>query len=90
MNRKAMDPNGKWGLYDTKDRVWMGDANGPARYADHMLARLVAEIVSRSCGWPITRVRAKEYDGSGNKHKDDVAVVQPFDQSLRDIERGKI
>ena len=43
----ALDPNGPWGLYDLRDRLWLGNDAGAYRYADEEMARVAATIATR-------------------------------------------
>ena len=39
-----------WGLWDARDKCWMGNAQGPLRYNDRMLARVAATIATEMFG----------------------------------------
>lgn len=36
-----------WGIFDTRDKCWLGDANGPKSYQDELMARAAATIVNQ-------------------------------------------
>lgn len=51
-----------YGLLDTKDKVWIGNDDGPITF-DHLgHARLAAEIRAYKLGWKLTRIRAVPYN----------------------------
>lgn len=81
---------GQFGLYDAVDNLWIGDDNGPFRYDDEIVARLVAEVTSRSLGWSATRIRARPYTGIVRQIRDAVPLIYPAGTVLRDIERGRL
>ncbi len=43
---KATSPNGKFGVFDTQDKSWMGDDDGPLRYKEEFYARAAATVIN--------------------------------------------
>lgn len=41
---------GQWGLYDCRDKCWLGNADGPLTYEEHLLARAAATISTEKLG----------------------------------------
>ena len=37
-----------WGIYDTQDKLWIGNDTGPLIYGDHMMARASAQITEEA------------------------------------------
>lgn len=81
---------GSYGIYDTVDACWLGDASGPARYADENVAKVAAMTAEVQLGWSAGRLRARPYRGGANKLKDELKTSRTPLQALRDIERGAI
>jgi hypothetical protein len=58
--KTALTKNGKYGVFDTKDKCWLGNDEGPWRYDDEMLARAAATIVNERMGL-VSRFRKMEH-----------------------------
>lgn len=56
--KPATSVNGRYGLFDTVDKCWMGNEKGPVRYDDWDLARMAALVASEQLGWSHKRIRA--------------------------------
>lgn len=46
----VMEKLAVWGIYDTRDKCWMGTANGPLTYQDDMMARAAVTIMNMRFG----------------------------------------
>jgi hypothetical protein len=79
-----------YALFDTKDKVWMGDEAGPVTYKDPQLARLCAEVLSDQLKWPVTRIRAIPYDNSATKIRDRVDFQRTTAEALERLESGLV
>lgn len=78
----------RYGLLDTKDRVWMGDAKGPITYEDEQLARLCAEVAGVKLGWDRTRVRAVPFEEKMPLHKrDEVPCVKTNEEMEKYLDK---
>lgn len=80
-----------WGLYDTKDNVWLGDRKGPKLFAAgealpngsvlndetaRIFARAAAEAAAYSVGWEPTRVVVREFDLKSWRKRDSVKKIK--------------
>jgi hypothetical protein len=80
----------EWGLYDTKDGVWMGNDKGPKTFDDYMLARIAAEMVDVQLGQKTGRTKAKEYFGGANRLRDEKPTRMGSERALKLLENGYI
>jgi len=80
-----------YGLYDTKDNLWLGDDGGPRVYEDFTIARIAAQI------WEIqitgtdmgARIQAREIEPTESWHlRDRVATKMSGIEALTKIENG--
>jgi hypothetical protein len=79
-----------WGLYDTLDHCWLGDANGPKTFEEYDWARLAAQMADVQLGQAPGRTKAMKYDG-GLKHlKDEVEVKMTALEALDKMEKGLV
>jgi hypothetical protein len=78
--------DGKWGVYDEQDELWLGTAEGPLRYDEQDVARAVAEAAVRMSGWPSTRVRVREIDRIAHRKLREM-VITPL-EVLKRVEGG--
>jgi hypothetical protein len=81
-----------WGIVDTHEdhNVWMGTPKGPFLYNDEMVAKIAARTIDVQLCQSAGQSRAKEYDGSGTKHKDDKKVFIRAEEALRRLEEGLV
>lgn len=66
-NNVAPTPDGKYGLLDTKDQLWMGTGNEPLRYNDEKMAHIAARVLNVRMQWSPTRIIAVEFSTCGKK-----------------------
>ena len=78
----------KYGIFDTQDKCWIGDDRGPKQYDEEIIARVAAQVYDTMMRNAPGRTRAKEYDGSANKLKDEVKPAMTPVQALDRLERG--
>jgi hypothetical protein len=80
-----------YGLFDTKDNCWFGDADGPREFEDFMLARCAAQMVeTQIMGSDLGgRIVAREIPEEEWHLKDEVPVKRTALKALQVIE-GKI
>lgn len=85
----ASPDNAPWGLYDTKDRCWLGNDAGPVVY-DGVAVPLdmarCSEIITNERFGYTTRIRLCAYDGSANRKRDDVTPRRTFAEALQRLE----
>lgn len=86
--RKAQGKKILWGLWDTKDKVWLGNETGAVTYEDEWDARLAAEVTGKQVGWSATRVRARPFDHV-MRLKDKVPVKMDALTALEILESGR-
>jgi hypothetical protein len=85
----ALTKNGKYGVFDTKDKCWLGNDDGPWRYDDEMLARAAATIANERMGL-IRRFRKMEHPKQvANVLKDEIAPRISGEQAIKNIEGRK-
>jgi hypothetical protein len=94
----------QWGVFDTVDQVWMGDATGPKLFdeeapgpdqkrlgpAAEVLAKVASQLVDTQLRQAPGRTRAKAYDGSGTTLKDEKPTVMTPLKALIRLERGAL
>jgi hypothetical protein len=79
-----------WGLLDTVDGVWMGNDDGPLVYEVEDIARVAAEMCDAMCGWPIGRARARPYEPSHKRLRDEQKAHMSPVEALRRLEEGEL
>lgn len=77
------DPNGQWGLWDTRDKCWIGQDSGPNRYAEHEVAQMAATIATEMAGHLI---QGKLFESDQFKYKDSVDLRFDGAEALRRME----
>ena len=94
----------RYGVFDTKDRVWLGSDAGPRLFSEgevvnghvidadeaYLLARAAAQIADVQLRQAPGRTRAEEYTGDATVLKDEVAPAMTAAEALRRIERGAL
>jgi len=74
----------KYGIWDTTDKCWMGDIEGPLVYTDEMMARAALTIIAEQFG--STRFRKKLFWEDHVVLKDEVKPRLTAVEALRKIE----
>lgn len=77
-----------FGLHDTKDDCWIGNAEGPLLYGLEEIAKVAALVVDGRMQRAMGRTRAKAYDFSGNKKKDVLMPTRAAENVMERLERG--
>jgi len=78
----------KYGLYDTKCHLWLGNAKGPFLFTDEMTAKAAATICSERCDYdPI--INAKPYPDGPARLKDEFKPKFTLHQALRKLGKPK-
>jgi hypothetical protein len=71
-----------FGLYDYRDKCWMGNDKGPNTYTDKMLARAAATILTEQFG---RLIGAKVIPPDINKLKDEVTPPVSFEKAWKKL-----
>lgn len=80
-----------WGVWDTQDGCWLGDAVGPKRLPTEDLARAAAQIVGVQLGWRPGRAVARQMPPAMLvQEKDEVKTQMSTREALRKIEDGAL
>jgi hypothetical protein len=87
----------RYGLYDTKDNLWLGGDDGPKSFGEgDVFARICSEVVGHTVGWSddpdsIHRVEVRELPEGGpwSKH-DEIKKVMTEAEVLKRKERGSL
>jgi len=79
---------GLWGVYDTKDNVWLGGEKGPKVFVNKALARIAAQVYAMQIyGSELeTRLEARELPHCEWTKRDDVKVKYDTETALRRCE----
>lgn len=75
----------QWGLYDTTDKLWLGDEDGPAIYTDEVLAKLSAMIIDERMGW-CDRTKAVPFNCPHANLVDTVDFKRTGEEVLQELE----
>lgn len=77
-----------WGLFDTKDGLWLGNDSGPKTFDDHLLARCAAQIVeTQMLGTDLgCRIQAREIQIVNPRIVDKVCLKMSGLKALQRIE----
>lgn len=78
----------KWGVYDTRDNVWMGDDSGPKLFNDQLLARCAAQILDMRLRQAPGRTKAREYTTPATQLRDSITPPMTTLQALKKFEGG--
>lgn len=76
-----------FGLYDSKDNLWMGTKDGPLSYDDYELARVAAAVMNAQFRYT-NRIVVKENDGLPKVHKDNVDAAMTTLEAIKHLEDG--
>ena len=77
-----------WGIYDTQDNLWIGNADGPLTYEDHTLARIAAQVAEEALlGTDLAmRFQAREIPWRAWRLRDEVKLKHTPLEAIRRIE----
>lgn len=89
-----------YGIYDTKDDVWLGDKNGPRVYtrADsekakgipvEVLAKIAAQMTGVQLGYAMGRLQARVYNTGDLRLRDEVPTKMSAVAALIRLENGR-
>lgn len=77
-----------YGLFDTVDRLWMGNGGGPLTYEDEQVAEVAAMICDRSLHQLMGRTRAIRYIPSPVSFRDSKPILTDPATALGQLEDG--
>lgn len=60
-----------WGIFDTKDKLWMGNKQGPAKYTDFEFARAAHTVICIMLGFPGTRLEVRPFATEASYYRRD-------------------
>ena len=60
----------EFGIWDTKDKTWMGTADCPLTYGKRTIAQISAQVMGERLGMPMARLMAKRFTGANVKGED--------------------
>lgn len=96
--KHPLTPGVKYGLRDTVDNLWMGDADGPTLYEDQLvegkmfpgslMARIAAEMVDIRLRQEVRRTRSEVFDDCPVAFRDEKKAKITLIQALRGKESG--
>lgn len=89
-----------WGIWDTKDNLWLGGDKGPNLFRDievdksdvtlyatgKELARLAAQIASDMIGTDPLRVRPRLYTAKSVRLKDEIKARKTGEEAIKHLE----
>lgn len=88
--------NPTYGLWDTKDHLWMGSGKRPMTYKDGMIgdaaiagfhqAAIAAAILNERFQWPLTRIRARLYLEKATRIRDTLTPPHSATEAVKRIE----
>lgn len=78
-----------WGVYDTLDKLWIGNDDGPVSYDDQTIARAAAQIIEdMTTGTDLGgRFVARAIPANTFRLRDEIAARHTATESIRRIER---
>lgn len=85
MLREMMGGGLEFGLYDTVEDCWMGDAKGPVRYKDVRIGQVAERVINEQFG-TIDRYMLRPILDQEFKHRDTVEAKMTSLEAIRKIE----
>lgn len=92
-------PPQPWGLYDTADHCWMGDALGPKVFSSdpadpdypnhYAVARIAAQVLDARLRQHPGRTRVRTYGGGADKLRETVDTKMTAEEALSGLEDGR-
>lgn len=79
-----------WGVWDIEDRLWIGNDSGPVTFEDESLAKIAAMVACVRLGWPIVRCRAKKFQASQARLRDELPTRMGSEEAIRKLEGGQV
>lgn len=79
----------KWGMYDTVDKSWFGDLDGPKLLDDFMHARVAAQMFDMQTGQTPGRTVAKEFIPGEVRLKGPAESRMEPETALQRLEEGR-
>jgi len=85
MKEKLFGYDGKYAVFDTKDKIWVGDDKGVVAYNDWDLARCAATIINEQMD-QFCRFRASEYSRDAKKYAGEQKVNKTPEEAVKALE----
>ena len=89
-----------WGIWDTKDNLWLGDDDGPNLYQNETikglsitgekLAIIAAQIASEMLSDDPLRVQPKIYNEEAVRKEDEIIARMNGAEAIKRLEEGEI
>lgn len=80
----------KWGLYDTRDKIFWGTDDGPIGYTSYMIARVASQTVDVQLGNKPGRTRVVVLPPGPYNYKGDAETLLSPEKALRLLEEGLV
>ena len=85
--KSPLSPNGKFGVWDTQDGLWLGNDDGPFRYRAHRYAKMAALVFGQRVSQRF-RFRANKLPPPPFTPKDTITPAKSGEQAIRELEAG--
>lgn len=79
-----------FGVYDTKDKCWMGTKDKALVYIEEDVAKIAAMMMAVQLQIPAGRLRAMPFDPTALKKKDERTIKVTAEEALRRLEEGRL
>ena len=75
MTKEDLEPGTRehpkeWGIWDTKDKSWIGTCECALTYGNNFIAQVGAQTLETRLGMPMGRLRARRFTGANVKGED--------------------
>jgi hypothetical protein len=77
-----------FGLYDTEDKLWMGNKDGPMVFEGKLLAEIAAMICDRTLHQRMGRTRAVAFTAGEMQLRDSKPLLESPEEALAHLEEG--
>lgn len=74
----------KFGLFDIKERTWMGTQQAPLTYDDRQIAQIAAQVMCERLEVPMGRIKVEPFTGA-NVKGEDVKPKVSAEEALRKV-----
>lgn len=88
----------KWGVFDIKDKVWLGDDKGPKLFTDQTingefitgetLAKMSAQMAATMLGVSPLRIQVRLFNEQSVTRKDEVDPIMTGADAIKHLEKG--
>jgi hypothetical protein len=81
---------GWYGLYDLRDKLWLGEDAGVVTFSDRLLAEAARDVARIRLRWQIGRIEVRVYDGNATRLRDEQPNHMSAAKALRRIVSGEV